>query len=63
MAALMPTLYLSLLGLGLMTAILLPLAALTAHRWEPALLRWLERRRRAREAHTYRTALRRPYVG
>lgn len=56
-------LYLSLLGLGLLTAILLPLAIFTLPIWEWRVLCWLDRRRRTRETRSYRSALRRPYVG
>lgn len=59
----MTALYQALLDLGLLTAIVTPIAVGTFPAWEWRVLYWLDRRRREREARSYRRALRRPHVG
>jgi hypothetical protein len=55
----MTALYQALLGLGLLTAIVTPIAVATFPAWEWRVLCWLDRRRRNREARGHRTAIRR----
>lgn len=55
----MTALYQALLGLGLLTAIVTPIAVATFPAWEWRVLCWLDRRRRDREARGHRTAIRR----
>ena len=56
----MATLTKFLLGLGLLTAIAVPLAAATFPAWEWRILCWLDKRRRNRTCPPIRVALRRP---
>ncbi len=56
----MATLSKFLLGLGLLTAIAVPLAAATFPAWEWRILCWLDKRRRNRTCPPIRVALRRP---
>jgi hypothetical protein len=51
-------LYTSLLGLGGLALVAVPLAVLTFPLWESPLHRWLDGRRRARETRCPRQALR-----
>ena len=55
----MTALYQALLGLGLLTAIVTPIAMATFPTWEWRVLCWLDRRRRNRETRGHRTAIRR----
>jgi hypothetical protein len=48
----------TILTLGLLTAVGVPVAVLTFRWWEWRLLWWLDRRRRAREAQSRQTAAR-----
>jgi hypothetical protein len=50
----------ALFGLGILTAILVPLLVATFPTWEWRLLCWLNRRRIVRASRDYRAAIRRP---